>query len=183
MCHGPILTITFRPSERVPLPVPAGGCLLLSENTNRDVSCPQTIVPSPCEKVRLTLVVPWHSTIGLSANNSAPCNAVDESRPGKGERPINSLTGHWCGDGERICCVGVANNVRETIGKQNCRQDSSGHSAGSAVPQGSPRTIAIRYHYADSCFAPTAVIAEEMILRLFLAGSCQSAISSHSANS
>ena len=87
-------------------------------------------------KVDVSRPLAFDPGIGLSANNSAPCNAVDESRPGKGERPINSLTGHWCGDGERICCVGVANNVRETIGKQNCRQDSSGHSAGSAVPQG-----------------------------------------------
>ena len=60
--HCPILNITLRPSERVPAPVPAGGCLLVSENTNRDESCPQTIVPSPCENVRLTIAVPRHST-------------------------------------------------------------------------------------------------------------------------
>jgi hypothetical protein len=62
--------------------------------------------------------------IGLSANSSAPCNTVDGSRPGKGERPVNSLTGDWCGDSERILRLRVADSVCDATGNQHCRQDS-----------------------------------------------------------
>lgn len=62
--------------------------------------------------------------VGLSANSTAPCNTVDESRPGKGERPVNSLTGDWCRDGEQILRLRVAGSGCDTTGNQHCRQDS-----------------------------------------------------------
>lgn len=58
--------------------------------------------------------------IGLSANSSAPCNAVDESRPGKGERPIGSLTGDWCDDCEQILRLRVADSLYGTIRNKHC---------------------------------------------------------------